>query len=82
MAYKIVYSKDKKKRRNFRLPLMTAAFFLAFLLCVNAFWPAGSEFIRHFLLPEAVQTFLEELDNGGSFGEAVTVFCQEVLDGK
>lgn len=65
---------------------LIAAFFLAFLLLVNGFWPRGREVLRQLLWPgdwavtsAAVETFAQGLRAGDSMGTAVESFCRSVI---
>lgn len=47
MGYRIEYGDPcKRRKRNARLPLLTALCFLLFLMLVEGFWPEGSAWIR------------------------------------
>lgn len=92
MAYRIEYSgcgapAAKKPERFLRLQAMTAAFLLLFVLMVRAWFPAGAERLREVFLPkpptatqDAFHTLLGDLRSGEPFGEALTAFCQQVID--
>lgn len=91
MAYRIVYGADMQKKHksefNFlQFQVMTAVFLLLFTLGVRQFWPEGTQKLREVLLPDtqnetqsAFETLAENLASGESIGDAVTVFCQEIL---
>lgn len=69
-----------------RIPGLTAAFLLAFVLLVNGFWPRGREVLREILWPgdtavtaAALETFAQELREGEPVGAAVESFCREII---
>lgn len=87
MSYTIWYGespaeKRRKKLRKYR-KYVVAAVLLAVLTVGTARVPWQQ--LRQRLLPaEAVSAFselTENLRNGQPFGEAVTAFCQEIVDG-
>lgn len=92
MGYIIAYNgADAVKRatmhRKSKLPALTVAFLLTFLLLTELFWPAGKEKLRHILLPgdpdvtaHAVTVLVDDLRAGEPVGEAVKAFCSEILD--
>lgn len=89
MAYRIEYGPPYPKSKDklpLRLVLLTAGFFVLFLLGVKAVWPAGSEKLTQLLLPaqntdfrQAAQAFFANLKGGAPFYESLTVFCQEII---
>lgn len=89
MAYRIEYGPPFPRsadRLPLRLILLTAGFFVLFLLGVKAAWPAGSEKLTQLLLPaqstgfrQAAQTFFADLKGGAPFYESLTAFCQEII---
>lgn len=92
MGYKIVYGpenkeKDAPKVTLLRLQTLSAAFLLFFVLCVRTSWPAGTEKLQEILLPgkpsqagTAFETLVENLQHGDDLTDAVTVFCQDILE--
>ncbi len=92
MGYKIVYGPEKKENESkktslLKLQALSAAFLLFFVLCVHSSWPAGSEKLQELFLPgdknqtgAAFETLVENLQDGEDFTEAVTVFCQDLLE--
>ena len=77
MGYRVDYGSDAKyqtdKASSFRIFIMTVAFFLAFCLAVNTFFPRGREAFWETLFPgraasaeNAVEVFVDELSNGES----------------
>lgn len=91
MGYRIVYGEEAKPKPEgawtaLRLQALTAACLLAFTFGVKTIWPEGTEVLRQVLLPgepgiteKAFQTFVENVQEGESFGDAVTTFCKEIL---
>ena len=91
MGYKIVYGDgpksvyDKNVTGN-RLRILTAACFLAFCLLVRLVWPEGVAVLRDVMLPGeetvtelAFESMLDNLRSGEPVGDALTVFCREVI---
>ncbi len=72
MAYKIIYMPKPKKSK---LPAMVCAGIFLF----SAYTYRNE--IKHQLLPakEAVNTLINDLEQGESFREAVETFCQEIF---
>lgn len=90
MSYQISYGGMKEKRprqwKPRRLPILTVAFFMLFLLTVERVWPAGRERLRELLWPgngevtaAAFATMTERLDAGEPIADAVEAFCKEIL---
>lgn len=91
MGYTIRYDGSDPPRNQpgplgLRLSGLTAAFFLTFLLLTHIFWPSGREKLRQLLLPgdpdvtaQAFSVMMDDLRSGEPMGEAVTVFCREIL---
>ena len=90
MGYRIEYGQsavkipiiDKKKKR-FPFLLIGVGVLLAAMLL-----PQTRVMLRDFLLPgdsavtaAAMETFIDDLQAGQSIGEAVTVFCREIIAG-
>ena len=92
MAYRIEYgtvNKPQKEpgRHPLRIPLLTALFFLVFVLFVNLAWPEGKAVLQDSFLPgNSKQSFAElitDLQEGEPLSDAVTAFCKSILeDGK
>lgn len=92
MGYRIEY--DPKEHTSGkagvfvrRIQILTAAFFLLFVLLVRQAWLEGTEILRNTLLPgelsftrTAFQTMLGDIRQGTSVQEALTVFCQQIID--
>ena len=90
MAYRIEYGPPFPKRKvmfPLRLIILTASFFVLFLLAAKVIWPTESENLSQLLLPFrgstslrlATQTFVSDLKNGASFYQSLTAFCQEII---
>lgn len=85
MGYRIEYDQEYKPQKSAHKPkiwAMAAAFLLAFLLCVNAFWPKGQKVLRQILFPmdsAAIEVFVTQLRYGEPVSDAVESFCREVL---
>ena len=85
MGYRIIYGEDpfvKKKEKN-HLRSLTAGFLLALVVLVRCCWPRGTEILRQTLLPgenTAFQQMTEQIRDGEPIGDAVTVFCQRIVE--
>lgn len=90
MAYRIDYGPPillSKDRLSLRMPLLTLAFFLVFLIGVKIAWPAGSEKLFQLLLSfrnpsgsqAAVEAFLSDLKSGQSFYDSLSAFCRQII---
>ena len=93
MGYRIDYSpavpaKHTQRPRPLRLQILCAACFLLFVLTVRFCWPAGTRYLRQFLLPakdpgnamQAFHEFVDDLESGVSFPDSVTAFCRDVIE--
>ena len=91
MAYRIEYDTSVPCRQRCcgkpKVTLLAAGFFLLFLLLVNLFWPAGGDLLREILLPgdpavtaEAVDSLIENLEDGETVSDSVAAFCREIID--
>lgn len=92
MGYRIEYGELTPAPRRTspgsrRFALLLTAFFLTFLILTQLFWPAGAEKIRQFCLPgdadvtaRAASALIEDLKGGMAVSDAVTAFCEEILD--
>lgn len=87
MAYQVRYPTVGKKQKNgqpLRRVILTgvACFFFAEL--VRHCWPVGWQMLRQVFLPEdltrAVSVFVEQLKTGTSAPEALSVFCQRIME--
>lgn len=92
MSYRIVYGEEpmhwQKKNRTGRIVAYTAICLILFLTLTWKFWPAGAEVLQEVLLPgdaeltrQALTNMVENLRAGEAIGDAVSVFCQEIVDG-
>lgn len=90
MGYRVEYGQAERKAPSFlkkyRLHLLTAAFFLLFVLAVKLYWPEGAAVLSSIFLPgeptEAQAAFavlVEDLREGQPFSDAVTTFCREII---
>lgn len=91
MPYRITYGPaivphGHNQDKPSRLRLLTAAWLMVFSLLVRTFFPAGCAQLRTMLLPdpqnitqEALGCFMSELRNGEQFGDALYVFCKEII---
>ena len=91
MSYRVEYSasgivRKETKRKNGRIPLLTAVCFLIFLLIVGGYWPRGTQALREMLLPgdsavtaAAWEELTQELHAGAPVGGAVENFCREIF---
>lgn len=88
MSYKIIYAEEpecRKRNRSCLLPV-TLLFLCLFLFLTNGFWPEGREVLQRVFLPgdpqtvkQAAQTFVQGLQLGEPFSEALEAFCQNIL---
>ena len=89
MAYIIRYggrSDLKVKTGRSKLWLYTGVFLGLFILAVNLFWKDGAEVLGNILMPmqahtkEAADTMIQSIQTGTTVTDAVTAFCQEIID--
>lgn len=90
MAYKIHYSEDAAKRypqKTKRHPIKYGRWVLLMSIIAAALWLRLNG-IPDFLIPgdpavtrQAASAMMENLHSGTGFGDAVTVFCKEILHG-
>ena len=90
MGYRISYEKgaektyirkrEKRVSRSHVVPIVMTLFVIAALLCIK-----NTE-IRQMLLPgdgavteEAINNLIHSVQNGSALGDAITAFCQEIL---
>lgn len=85
MGYRIVYGKQEKKIIS---PKKIGLIISAILVFAMLLWPSGRNAVRNLILPgdadvtaAALQKLVSELGEGQSIGEAVTVFCQQIIAG-
>jgi len=82
MGYKIVYeNKKKRKSYRFRRWLLTAVFFALFFVYMQVFRQEQLALFRQYLIPEAVEIFVQQLQNGDRIDQAVDAFCQGLING-
>ena len=90
MAYRIEYGPPFPKSKTkfpLRLIVLTASFFVLFLLATKIIWPTESKRLAQFLLPFrantdfylAIQTFVANLKSGTPIYQSLTAFCQEII---
>ena len=92
MGYRIVYGPVEdirpRPKSDRRLRVMIAFAFLLFAIFLRMHWQDGAEMLREVLLPGdltvAEQAFSEMvvgLRNGEGMADALTAFCQKIVDG-
>ena len=91
MSYKISYGESTKKIKNGlkfgrRLPTL-AGIVLLLAIMARFFYPEETNQLTEALFPltsdssqQALEVFAENIKAGESFGDAVTAFCQEILN--
>lgn len=88
MSYKISYGEPSQKalHSSFRLPVV-AGLVLTLAILARIFYPDATKQLTEALLPvtsdssqKAMEVFVENIKAGESFGDAVTAFCQEILN--
>ena len=89
MGYRIIYGQDGIKTKllpDRRMVVLRKWVILAFA-CVALVLSLSSKTVRHYLLPgdpvvteKALQELVSDLRDGEKVSEAVTAFCQEILD--
>lgn len=86
MGYRMVYGVDPFEdtgKQKSHLKAMTAGFLLAFVLLVRLLWPQGTALLRQTLLPRENPAFAQlqsDLQAGEPIGDAVTAFCQRIVE--
>ena len=92
MSYRIVYGPERKavKERDLsslRFRSLIAGFLLLFALIVKLLWPEGTEVLREVMIPadlnateQAFQCMMEDLRSGENLGDAITVFCRQIIE--
>ena len=93
MSYRIIYGEEPKKLKSNgirlgRIAAYTALCFALFAVLTVTFWPEGKSVLQEALLPgdasvtaQALENMMENLRSGEALGDAVVVFCQEIMDG-
>lgn len=91
MGYRVEYETVSKVRRmeqkTARVPALTAAAFLLFLILVVNFWPKGKAVLQEILIPgdpavtvAALEDLAEELETGAPLSDALENFCRTVVE--
>ena len=92
MSYRIAYGENpfSVARQGLRLGNVlryTVVCLVLFYALTAAFWPEGKSSLQDLLLPgdstvtaRALENMIEDLREGEALGDAVVVFCREVLD--
>ena len=86
MGYRIVYGEDpfvKTGQEKSHLRVLTAGFLLALVVMVRLFWPQGTVLLQRTLLPRenaAFQQLRSDIQAGEPMGDAVTAFCQRIVE--
>ena len=73
MGYKITYT---RKKHGGAMGLI--AFFGIILLCAGLL---STDILRSLMFPQELEVLIQQIRQGSDIVEAVTVFCQELLDG-
>lgn len=93
MSYRIVYGEEpvrwqRKSMRVGRIAAYTTVCLILFASLTWKFWPAGAEVLQEVFLPgdadvtrQALSNMAENLRAGEAIGDAVAVFCREIVDG-
>lgn len=93
MGYRIVYGEEpvrwqNRKLRAGRVAACTAVCLMLFGTLTVKFWPEGAEVLQEALLPgdaavtrQALENMADNLKAGEAIGDAVVVFCREIVDG-
>ena len=89
MGYRITYGQSARKTKlphNRKAVLLKKLIFSA-LACLALVLALSTETVRHFILPgdpvvteRALVDLVLDLHNGEKVSDAVTAFCQEILD--
>ena len=92
MSYRIIYGETTpmkyRKPRGQNYPrTLTALCLILFALAVGRYWPRGQQLLREFLLPgtptvteQAFSELVSDLTQGIRLEEAMTAFCQQIID--
>lgn len=93
MGYRIEYDMgigkfEVRENRKDKFPVLVAGAFVLFLLLTWSLWPEGAEVLRDILIPgdnavtvQAMKDMSHNLKNGVALSDAVTAFCQDVIQG-
>lgn len=86
MGYKITYGKGRSrstKEGRWRLPLLTAAFFLLFSILVRYLYADELRMLCAYILPMAnLDALIEDLRQGQSAVDAIAAFCEDFFHGQ
>lgn len=92
MGYRIVYGNEpvrwkERKVRLGRVAAYTAVCLVLFATLTSKYWPEGTEVLQEVLLPgdaavtrQALVNMADNLRAGEAIGDAVVVFCREIMD--
>lgn len=79
---------QNKHIRPWRVAFYTAACLVLFGALTLKFWPEGAQVLQEVFLPgdaavtrQALANMAENLKEGEAIGDAVVVFCREIVDG-
>lgn len=92
MSYRIEYFPQDDPavppKKSFRVPVLTAFCFLAFLMIFGCCWPHGRVVLRKLLIPgdpavtaAAMENFAQEIKSGAGLASAFLRFCRQVMEG-
>lgn len=93
MSYRIVYGEEParwkpNRLRPGRVAAYTAVCLILFCSLTIKLWPAGAEVLQEVFLPgdakvtrQALEHMADNLKAGEAIGDAVAVFCREIVDG-
>ena len=89
MGYRIEYEGSREERFQWkRFAGLLGGALLLFCLLTQLFWPGGAQTLRELLIPgdpevtaRACETMVSGIRAGEDFGDTVTAFCREILDG-
>lgn len=73
MGYRIRYLK-----RNYRKTWLTFGFFILFLICA---WYFAGDKLTQLVFPDQLEDLISALQQGSDLSEAVSAFCQGILNG-
>ena len=92
MSYRIEYgsaapAQYRKYRGKTWFRSLTAMCLILFALGVSQFWPKGQQVLRAYFLPgeptvteQAFSDLVSDLSHGIGLEEAMTVFCQQIIN--
>lgn len=91
MGYRIDYEPVNRAfqirtGRRLRVPLLSAVFFVIFLLLVRFCWVQGTDALRAMFFPgdwqvtgQALEALAENMRAGHTFSHSAAVFCREII---